>query len=108
MIFEYKYSVCISVTDGDSAHIELDMGLRIYTRANCRLYGINTPELNSTDPVQRERALAARTRLTELIGGKAISVISRNLDKFGRPLATVFLDGKNICLLYTSPSPRDS
>jgi len=94
-MYEYK-AVCVSVRDGDSAWLEIDMGLRIYHKANCRLFGINTPELNSTDTVQREKAVAAKARLTELIAGKAMTIISKGFDKFGRSLVTIFIDGNNI------------
>ena len=91
-----KKAVCMSVRDGDSAWLEIDMTLRIYHKANCRLFGIDTPELNSTDSIQREKALAAKARLTELIAGKAITVIDKGFDKFGRVLVIIILNGQNI------------
>jgi endonuclease YncB( thermonuclease family) len=94
-MYDYSATV-ISITDGDSAHIEIDLGLRIYHRTNCRLFGINTPELNSPDPVARTQAQAAKARLAELIDGQAVFVYSHALDKYGRPLVTIFLDGINI------------
>jgi endonuclease YncB( thermonuclease family) len=94
-MYDY-HAQMISITDGDSAHIEIDLGLKIFHRTNCRLFGINTPELNSTDPIIRTKAQAAKARLAELIEGKKTLVYSHALDKYGRPLVTIFLDGENI------------
>ncbi len=95
VIFDYK-GLYISNRDGDSSTIELDLGLKIYHRTNCRLAGINTPELNDPDPAMRIKAFAARDRLKELLTGKQIIVYSHKLDKFGRPLVTIYIDSVNI------------
>ncbi len=82
--------------DGDSSEIELDLGLKIYHRTNCRLAGIDTPELNDPDPVMKAKAIAARDRLRELLTGKVITVISHKLEKYGRPLVTILINGVSV------------
>jgi endonuclease YncB( thermonuclease family) len=94
-MYDYK-AIFIKATDGDSAQIEIDLGLKIYHRTNCRLAGINTPELNDPDPEVRLKAFAARDRLRELLTGQTIIVISHKLDKFGRPLVTILINGLSV------------
>ncbi len=48
-MYDYK-GTYISNRDGDSVELEISLGLKIYHRTNCRLAGINTPELNDPDP----------------------------------------------------------
>lgn len=44
----YEYSVLdYSVTDADTVQTLLDLGFDVYSQMACRLYGIDTPELNT-------------------------------------------------------------
>jgi endonuclease YncB( thermonuclease family) len=112
--------------DGDSLWLLFDKGDYQYTNANCRLFGINTPEMNDPDPAVRLKAVAARehlagllglkkacaahdwvasndasTRLCKIcceierltiVGPKNLCVKSEKLDKYGRPLVTIWTD----------------
>lgn len=80
-----------AVHDGDSSWFLLDRGTYDYQAANCRLWGVNTPELNDVDPAKRQAALAAKTWLRQTIEGKLVFVLSKGLDKYGRPLLVVWL-----------------
>jgi endonuclease YncB( thermonuclease family) len=80
-----------AVVDGDTAHFLADRGMHEYQAANCRFWGVNTPELNDTDPAKRQAALAAKTWLRQTIEGKQVFVLSKGLDKYGRPLVIVWL-----------------
>lgn len=77
--------------DGDSIWITMDKGQYSYVCANCRLFGINTPEMNDTDPAVREKALAAKVFLRGLVEGRKLFVKSEKLDKYGRPLVVLWL-----------------
>jgi endonuclease YncB( thermonuclease family) len=110
--------------DGDSLWLLFDKGDYQYTNANCRLFGINTPEMNDPDPAIRVKSIAAREHLSGLlgvqkpcathdwvasldastrfcrvcceveklriVGSKDLSVKSEKLDKYGRPLVTIW------------------
>jgi endonuclease YncB( thermonuclease family) len=39
----------ISVTDGDTVRLELDLGYRVYTEQGIRLVGVNAPEMNTEE-----------------------------------------------------------
>lgn len=84
------------VYDGDTVMGRLDMGLAHYLGSlptlqpahdtvtySIRLYGINAPELNATDPATRTAAQAARDNLRALLPeGVYIRVVSRGWDKY--------------------------
>jgi endonuclease YncB( thermonuclease family) len=96
VLYQYQAQV-VRVVDGDTCEISIDLGLKIYRRQNCRLSGINTPELNATNPAVREKATAAKQRLIELVEGKNVFIISKKLDNYGRPLVEIFLsDGTSV------------
>ena len=88
----YTYeAIVLRTVDGDTAELNIDLGFTIFWKSTCRFYGINTPELKSKDAAEREKAKEAKAQ-TELhlpVGSK-IKVVSRELDKYGRPLVDVF------------------
>ena len=55
-MYEYK-ATCIKVVDGDTLDLEIDLGLKIFTRQRVRLKGINTPEIRG---LEREEGLKAK------------------------------------------------
>jgi endonuclease YncB( thermonuclease family) len=120
-----KRSLTHDQHDGDSLWLLFDKGEYQYANANCRLYGINTPEMNDPSPEVRAKAASARDYLTGLMSGpvpcphdwvasldastkfcricchverlivakpKDLFVKSEKLDKYGRPLVTIWTD----------------
>ena len=89
----YK-AIVEKIVDGDTIKMNIDLGFRTWIKANCRLYGINTPELNSKDEEERNRAKKALEYLSEiLIVGKTYNIVSYELDKYGRPLVMILIHG---------------
>jgi endonuclease YncB( thermonuclease family) len=68
----------------------LDLGVYGYQAANCRLWGINAPEMNDKDETVRAKAAMARDALRAMIDGKHVFVLSKGLDKYGRPLVVIW------------------
>lgn len=90
-MYEYR-ARCVRVIDGDSVVLAVDMGFRLTFEDSFRLAGINTPELNSSDPAERERAKAAAAFLRERIEGQPLTVrTDKAREKYGRWLATVYV-----------------
>lgn len=81
-----------AVHDGDSCWLFMDKGNREFLNANCRLYGVNAYELNDKDAGIRQRAVEARTWLRAQIEGKQVFILSKGLEKYGRPLAIIWLN----------------
>jgi endonuclease YncB( thermonuclease family) len=50
----------ISVTDGDTVRLELDLGYRVYTEQSIRIAGVNAPELRQTPEGAQAAAWAAQ------------------------------------------------
>lgn len=78
----------LRVVDGDTVRLELDLGWHTYRVENCRVAGINAPELST------EAGKAARAHAEQLLPpGARVTFISQKLDKYGRPLGRVVHDG---------------
>lgn len=76
------------IVDGDTIRLELDLGLHIWRTDNCRILGINAPELNTPEGV------AAKRYAVELLPVDAeVLFESRQLDKYGRPLGRLTRNG---------------
>lgn len=87
MIYGPYPGIIRQVHDGDTIHVDLDLGFGISFNGaswdgkpllSCRVYGINAPEL-STDAGKAARDFA-QTLLTE---GLRVSVLSHGWDKYG-------------------------
>jgi endonuclease YncB( thermonuclease family) len=84
-----------AVVDGDSLWLLLDRGIYEYAACNCRLWGVNAYELNDVDPDKRLKAQEGKAWLKAQIEGKQVFVLSKGLDKYGRPLAEIYLTEAN-------------
>lgn len=83
-LYHYKATV-LRVIDGDTVWLRIDRGFREFFETPCRLSGLNAPELSTGDP-----GLAAKTWLAQRIIGKELYIRSNKLDKYGRPLVTIW------------------
>lgn len=83
----------LSIHDGDTLTVQLDLGFNIAFTSNARLYGINAPELSTT---AGKAALAYVQTLVK--PGDAVAVLSHGWDKYGgRFDASVALaDGRDL------------
>jgi endonuclease YncB( thermonuclease family) len=95
----------VRVVDGDTIDVEIDGGHRRRSDQRLRLLGINTPELHSPDPAQRQKAIEAQSFVIDWLltheahntvaltwGGREIypyNVRSEKGDSFDRWLADV-------------------
>jgi micrococcal nuclease len=85
----------VSVYDGDTFHCIFEFNGKFYNWT-CRLDGIDTPEMRSKNPKEKEHAILARDKLRELILGKVVTVKLGEFDKYGRVLANILLDEVDI------------
>ena len=93
--YSYKAKV-VSVYDGDTCRADIELGFgTVLKNKTIRLSGIDTAEIRSEN---KENALKARDRLRELILGKdvIIQTIKDRTGKYGRIIATIYLDGMNV------------
>lgn len=79
-------AVVVRVIDGDTVALVLDLGWRVSMAANVRIIGVNAPEV-SEQSGRDARAWAADM----LPAGMAVTFVSRQLDKYGRPLGDILM-----------------
>ena len=94
---QLSYCKVIKVYDGDTVTVASKMtGTNIVYRFSVRLAGIDTPEMNSKNNIEKERALFVRDRLHELVFGKIVLLKNLSIEKYGRILADIYLDDLHV------------
>ena len=88
-IYLYKAKI-VRIVDGDTFDAEVDLGFHMTVKTRFRLADINTPGLRIEE--QHEAAVKAKRFLEEKLLGGTYYLVSHKGDKFGRWLATVYLD----------------
>lgn len=91
IMYEYKAKV-VRVIDGDTIVLDVDLGFNMkITDEHFRLVGLNTPSLRSKIKEERETAIKARDRLTELcpVGSEQIVIVKKRKEKYGRYLVII-------------------
>lgn len=90
----YVYrATLLRVVDGDTVDVAIDLGFNVAIKQRVRLEGVNTPELNSSDPNDRSRAVQARALVEESLGENWLELHTFKpypTDKYGRYLARIF------------------
>jgi micrococcal nuclease len=99
-MYEYKATVK-RIIDGDSLVLDIDLGFYMFmNETKIRLYGLDTPEMTSEDPLLRLQAIMATRYLFDnlQVGEKVtIKTVLDKREKYGRLLATIITnDGLNI------------
>jgi len=91
----YEYNAVVDrVVDGDTIDCTIDLGFHTWKKIRVRMEGINTPESRTRDLEEKERGLAAKGRLEEILKYNDNTCILKvsGLGKYGRALATVFVE----------------
>lgn len=92
--YQYKAQV-VRVVDGDTFIAMIDMGFDTFVSKYVRLAGINTAELKSSDPVERQKAQQGKDALEHILPiGTEFYLDSKKLDPYRRPIAVVQLPGQ--------------
>ena len=99
-MYEYKATVK-RIIDGDSIVLDIDLGFYMFmNETKIRLYGLDTPEMTSEDPLLRLQAvLATRYLFDNLQVGEKVTIktVLDKREKYGRLLATIITkEGLNI------------
>ena len=82
----------VSVYDGDTIKCVFPLNDKLF-KWNCRLSGVDTPELRTRNKNEKKFGYQVRDNLREKILGKVITLKCGEFDKYGRLLATVKCDG---------------
>ena len=93
----YTYKAKLDrVIDGDTVDAYIDLGFDITIHKRIRLAGIDTPESRTRDLEEKERGLAAKARLIELLTDGEFTLESKEVGKYGRVLGILIIDEINI------------
>jgi endonuclease YncB( thermonuclease family) len=79
----------IRVTDGDTFRLGVE---------RIRIANIDTPEMpgHARCAYEADRALAAKARLAQILGGGEIVISRDGVDRYGRTLATLEVNGRDV------------
>jgi len=82
----------VSVYDGDTVKIVFPLNNTLY-KWNCRLTGIDTPEIRTRCKPEKEFGYKVRDCLREKILNKVVKIKCGDFDKYGRLLGEIICDG---------------
>ena len=80
----------MSVYDGDTIKVAFPFGRKMF-KWNCRLSGIDTPELRTKNLKEKEFGYKVRDLLREKIDGKIVKIKCGDFDKYGRLLIKIYV-----------------
>ena len=93
--FEYNGTL-VKVLDGDTIDCYIDLGFDLKIKKRIRYMGIDTWESRTRDLAEKEKGLAAKAYVKDLLensdDGK-FSIISHGRGKYGRVLGEIFVKG---------------
>jgi len=84
------------VVDGDTVEVSIDLGFYTWVEKTIRINGVDTWESRTLNLEEKEAGKKAKEFTKELLNrnGGEFTIISRELDKFGRVLADIYVDGE--------------
>ena len=87
----------IRVIDGDTLDALVDLGFDVWIKRRIRLAGINAYESRTRDKKIKEKGLAAKARLKEVLeDGDEFNLISHGTGKYGRCLGEIHVTKRYI------------
>lgn len=82
--------VILNWIDGDTVDVNVDLGFDLVLKRRVRVYGLNAPEIHSTDLEEKKAGLESKVYAEKLIPvGSVVKIIDHGQEKFGRWLGTI-------------------
>lgn len=89
----YTYKATVNrVIDGDSVVVDIDLGFDTWIKQqNVRIYGIDTPETRTRDPLEKAHGKLAKAFVERVlpVGSQIAITTVKDGDKFGRVLGII-------------------
>lgn len=93
-VYRVKY---LSNYDGDTVTLLFFIWPKITIQKSARLNGIDTPEIRGKCDEERTLAKVAKDKLHDVvIVAETVSAVVHGIDKYGRPLITLWADNENV------------
>ncbi len=81
----------VKVSDGDTLNVQkVENGNFVGEVMKIRMFGIDAPEKAQDYGIESKQALE------KLVNGKTLEIEEKNRDRYGRTVAVVYVDGKNV------------
>lgn len=81
----------VKVSDGDTLNVQkVENGKFVGEVMKIRMFGIDAPEKTQDYGIESKQALE------KLVNGKTIEIEEKNRDRYGRTVAVVYVNGKNV------------
>jgi micrococcal nuclease len=87
----------VSVYDGDTVKVVFPLSNKLY-KWNCRLTGVDTPELRTRCKTEKKYGYEVRDYLRSKILNKVVKLKCGDFDKYGRLLTTIICDDDKCCV----------
>mgnify|MGYP000326968482 CR=1 FL=1 len=87
---ETKIAKVVSVYDGDTIKVVFPILRKLY-KFNCRILGVDTPEIRTRDKKEKAFGLQVRDELRKKILNQVVTLKCGNFDKYGRLLVDIKL-----------------
>ena len=81
----------VSVYDGDTIKVVFPIFNKMY-KWNCRVSGVDTPELRTRNEAEKKNGYYVRDRLRDKILNRMVTVHCGEFDKYGRLLVDIYFD----------------
>ena len=92
----YTYKIKLErVVDGDTVDANIDLGFDISVHKRIRLAGIDSPESRTRDLEEKQRGLASKDRLIDLLKDGNFTLESKEVGKYGRVLGVLLIGDAN-------------
>ena len=91
--YEHMYKAeVVRIIDGDTIVVNIDLGLGlVHHKEAIRLYGVNTPEMNTQDGKDVKKLVEAMIPVGSTI---TLETINDKRGKFGRVLGIIYIPGR--------------
>ena len=81
----------VKVSDGDTMNVQkVENGKFVGEIVKIRMFGIDAPEKTQDYGIESKQALE------KLVNGKTLEIEEKNRDRYGRTVAVVYVNGKNV------------
>jgi micrococcal nuclease len=89
-MYKYKAKI-IKVIDGDTVDAMVDLGFDTWVKKRVRLSGLDAYETRTRDKVEKEKGLAAKARVSEVLkaNNNEVTLISLGVGKYGRCIGEI-------------------
>ena len=89
-MFHYKLNGVLKVVDGDTLDVSIDLGFSITSIQRIRLSGVDTPETNTKDDMERKLGNDAKSFVSNWVSEqKQMTIKTTKDDKYGRMLGEI-------------------